>query len=320
MRVSVVVPTYRRPELLARCLAALARQQVASEYEVVVADDSGGDEAARRVVKEAESAGVRFRYLPVTGNHGPAAARNAGWQAASGEIIAFTDDDCLPDSGWLAAGIAPFADEHVVAVTGQTSVPLPPRPTDYERDAAGLERAEFVTANCFVRRSVLESLGGFDESFPAAWREDSDLHFRLLDTGGQLVKASEAIVVHPVRPAPWGISLRQQKKISYDALLYRKHPQRYRERISPRGPWHYYMIALSLAAAVAFASLGMVWAAVVAAIIWMLFTGRFVLHRLAGTARTAGHVAEMIVTSLAIPLLALFWRLYGAVRYRVAFW
>src|SRR5688572_3463399 len=179
MRVSVVVPTYRRPDLLARCLAALARQQGPQQIEVVVADDAD-DEPTRRIVQQATTKNVRIRYVRVAGRHGPAAARNAGWRASHGEIIAFTDDDCVPDSGWVAAGVAGFADPAVAAVTGQTIVPLPAKPTDHAVTTAGLQGSEFITANCFCRREILVALGGFDEQFTAAWREDSDLQFRIL--------------------------------------------------------------------------------------------------------------------------------------------
>src|SRR6478736_2635149 len=101
MRVSVVIPTYRRPELLGRSLAAIAKPAV--------------------------------RYVAVTGHPGPAAARNRGWQAARGAVIAFTDDDTVPDPGWLSAGVPTFErDPDLAAVTGRMAVPLPERPTDYE--------------------------------------------------------------------------------------------------------------------------------------------------------------------------------------------
>src|SRR6478672_11466900 len=140
MQVSVIIPTYRRPELLARCLTALSRQRFPpNEFEVIVA----ADDATRRQLEALACGDFQPFYLPVVGTaHGPAAARNTGWRIARGTIIAFTDDDCIPDSGWLAAGIEPFADLAVVAVTGQTIVPLPPSPTDYERNVAGLEKSE----------------------------------------------------------------------------------------------------------------------------------------------------------------------------------
>jgi GT2 family glycosyltransferase len=320
MRVSVVVPTFRRPDLLARCLAALIRQRFdADRFEVIVADD-GNDQSTRATVENMQSACVRILYVPVTGNHGPAAARNVGWRAAAGKVIAFTDDDCIPDSGWLAAGIEAFADPSVAAVTGQTIVPLPPQPTDFERDTAGLERAEFITANCFCRREALESIGGFDEQFTSAWREDSDLHFRLLDMGGRICKATDAVVVHPVRAAPWGVSLKQQRKCMFDALLFRKHPARFRERIFPQCPWDYYVIVFSLLAAILFSVLNQPAGAAAASLVWAFLTGRFIFRRLRKTARAPGHIAEMLLTSLAIPFFSIFWRLYGAVRFRVFFW
>jgi GT2 family glycosyltransferase len=317
MRVSVVVPTYRRPELLARCLAALARQRIEHAIEVVVADDAD-DEATRRLVGQLTTSRIRIKYVRVAGRHGPAAARNTGWRFAQGEIIGFTDDDCVPDSGWVAAAVAGFADAGVAAVTGQTIVPLPAEPTDHAITTAGLEGSEFITANCFCRREILVSLGGFDEQFTAAWREDSDLQFRILDAGGKIVRIAEAVVVHPVRQAAWGASLREQRKAVFDALLFHKHPQRYREQIEPICPTHYYLIVAAAVAAVLLLAAGWTWLALVAAAVWAWLTLSFALHRLQRTTRAPGHVLEMLLTSIAIPFLCVFWRLYGAARFQLA--
>jgi GT2 family glycosyltransferase len=321
MRVSVVVPTYRRPDLLGRCLAALAAQGFdPAAYEMLVADDAASDATRAQVEAFATTARPSVRYVPVTGPHGPAAARNTGWRAARGSVIAFTDDDCLPDRGWLAAGVGVLErDPELAAVTGQVVVPLPARPTDCERDTAGLERAEFVTANCFCRCDVLDRLGGFDERFTAAWREDSDLHFRLLEAGAKLLKVPDAVVVHPVRPGRWGISLRQQRKILFDALLYKKHPALYRSLIRRRPRWDYYAVTAALAATATAAATGATVPALVLGGLWALWTGRFCLRRLRGTSHAPRHVAEMVVTSALIPPLAVFWRLVGAVKYRVFF-
>ena len=157
---------------------------------------------------------------------------------------------------------------------------------------------------------MLERLGGFDESFRMPWREDSDLHFRLLEQGLHIERAERALVVHPVRPAPWGVSLRQQRKVVFDALLFRKHPRLYRERIRAAPRWDYYAVVGSL-----LAGLVSPWFL----ILWGLLTARFLAQRLRGTSKAPGHVAEMVVTSILIPPLAVFWRLVGALRYRVAF-
>ncbi len=312
VRVSVVVPTYRRPELLDRCLSALLVQDLdARQVEVIVADDAASD--ATRL--QAERWGAR--YVPVVHAHGPAAARNAGWREAQGEVIAFTDDDTIPDPGWLRAGLAALRDAD--AVWGRIRVPLPPNPTDYERNEAGLEAAEFATANCFCRRAALAAVGGFDERFTAAWREDADLYFTLLEKGLRVVHAPEAIVMHPVRPGHWGICLRQQRKSQFNALLYKKHPELYRSRIQPAPPWHYYAAAASLLAALAGAAAGSEGLTLGGAVLWLALTARFCARRLRGTSHALDHVAEMAATSALVPLLSVYWRLRGAVRFRVLF-
>jgi len=319
VRASIVVPTYRRADLLDRCLAAVTAQDLdPADYEVHVADDAA-DEATRRQV-EAWAARSRpaVRYLPVVRAHGPAAARNVGWRNARGAVIAFTDDDCVPDPGWLRAGLAAVA-AGADAVTGRVEMPLPERPTDYERNESNLTRAEFVTANCFCRRAVLEAVGGFDERFTMAWREDSDLHFTLLERGYRIVREPAARVVHPLRPGRWGVSLSQQRKARFNALLYKKHPRLYRERIQSAPPYSYYGIGVGLLAALAGTAAGLSWLALAGGAAWAALTGWFCARRLRETSPAPGHVAEMVVTSLAIPFLSIYWRLRGAVEYRVFF-
>ena len=315
--VSVVVPTCKRPRLLDRCLAALAAQDLeTTHYEVLVVDD-GRDEATCRVVEAwAARSCPPIHYLRPDGR-GPAAARNAGWRRARGQIVAFTDDDCVPTPGWLREGLAAFHDG-VVGVGGRIIVPLPPHPTDYERNIAGLERTPFVTANCFYRREALAAIGGFDERFTAPWREDSDLFFALIERGERLEPLEDAVVVHPVRPAPWGVSLREQRKTMFNALLYKKHPALYRERIRPRPLWRYYAIVLTLLLSLLGLGRGDRRLMAIGGL-WLWLTGCFCADRLRGTSCAPAHVAEMIITSALIPPLSVFWRLVGAVRYRVLY-
>ena len=319
-RVSVVIPTYRRPQLLDRVLGAIADQSLPSEeFEVVVVDDAANEGTQAQVAAWARRTQVRFRYAPVLGSaHGPAAARNIGWRAARGEIIAFTDDDTVPDRDWLRAGLAAFT-PGVSGVGGRIVVPLPPRPTDYERDASHLQEAEFATANCFYRRSVLSVIGGFDERFTAAWREYSDLYLTLLERGLRCIRAPDAVVVHPIRPARWAVSLSQQRKSQFNALLYKKHPRLYRERVEPSQPWRYYATVSSATTALLAGMLGRRASALTAFGFWLGLTGHFCGVRLAGNSRKPRHVAEMALTSAVIPFLSLLWRIRGAIKYRVAF-
>lgn len=322
--VSVVVPTIGRTKLLERCLAALVRQEMAHDrYEIIVVDDRPSENTRAVVLRTMARALCRTRspliyYLANTGLHGPAAARNLGWRAAQAPLIAFTDDDTIPDSGWLLAGLSAMSEERS-AIWGRVVVPLPPRPTDYEHDAAGLERAGFVTANCFVRREALAAIGGFDTRFRAAWREDSDLFFTLIERKLKVAPAPQAIVVHPVRPAQWGVSIGQQRKSQFDALLFKKHRGLYRAVVNTHPPWRYYAMALCLLAAMLAAASGhlVITAWLLAA--WAILTLDFALARLSGTSRSLPHIIEMLWTSAVIPPVAIFWRLAGAVRFRVLF-
>lgn len=320
--VSVVVPTFKRPMLLGQCLEALLSQDFdPSCYEVIIVDDAACEQTRYQVeqyAKRAEMVGHIIRYFAVKDSHGPAAARNIGLYAACGEIIAFTDDDCIPTPGWLKAGVMALTDD-AVAVAGHISVPLPPSPTDYEYNASCLAHSEFVTANCFVRRNALLSIGGFDERFTAAWREDSDLIFTLQELGAHYIAAQDAVVIHPVRSARWGVSIQQQRKSIFNALLYKKHPILYRQKIQATPPWHYYAIVCALFVIV-IGAISESWLLVGIALgTWVYLTCRFCLDRLRYTSHTPSHVSEMIVTSCVIPLLAIFWRLHGAIKFRVFF-
>jgi glycosyltransferase involved in cell wall biosynthesis len=193
--VSVVVPTHRRPDLLRRCLRALARQSYPRERVEVVVVEDGGPGSGREVVAQLraeERLPLAIRYLCAP-RCGPAAARNAGWRAARGPRVAFTDDDTVPHPRWIAEGVRSFA-QGADAVSGRTLVPISRCPTDWERNVKRLESGTFTTCNAFCRRDLLEAVGGFDPRFRVAYREDSDLEFSLLKAGARSVRNQAAIV------------------------------------------------------------------------------------------------------------------------------
>lgn len=322
-RISVVIPTYKRPQLLLRCLKSVLTQHFETDaYEVIVVDD-GHDDATQRLVEsliDGAPLAAELRYLRPPVGRGPAVARNVGWRAARGALVAFTDDDTVPARDWLAEGERVMAlHPDWVAMCGRVSVPMPGEATDHARMTAGLAKAEFVTANAFVRRWALQKVNGFDERFARAWREDSDLQFRLMAEAGPVGRSARAEVVHPVRSAPWGLSLSQQRNTFYDALLYKKHPRLYRERIRRVPPWNYYLIVgLAVAALALLFAHEAEWAARCMAVMLAL-----VLHlafaRLRDTSHSLRHVLEMLATSALIPFLSVYWRLRGAIHFRVLF-
>jgi len=323
---SVVVPTFERPALVVRCLHALCAQEFARAYEIIVVDDGSSPEAAAVLQAAIVRCAQRLRQRPAISlslrrqrrNRGPAAARNLGWRAARAPFVAFTDDDTVPTPGWLREGVAAL-EAGADAVAGGVVVPLPAHPTDYERDAAGLAHAGFVTASCFVRKAALQAVGGFDERFRIAWREDTDLMFALRAHGASIVAAPAAAVLHPVRPARFGISLAQQRKTMFDALLYKKYPRWYRRDVRPHPPYAYYAAVASGLCGLAGAATGHPALALGGVLAWVALALRFARRRLAATSHAPRHVAEMLWTSLWIPWLSLYWRLLGSLRFRVLF-
>ena len=159
---------------------------------------------------------------------GPAAARNAGWRAAQAtEWVAFLDDDVRGRArpggpSWWPTW--PAQPDRVAGVQGVITVPLPPdrRPTDWERGTAGLASARWITADMAYRRRALIDVGGFDERFPRAFREDADIALRMLDQGWLLAQGAAA-TTHPVRPPRRWASLRAQAGNADDALMTRRH-------------------------------------------------------------------------------------------------
>jgi GT2 family glycosyltransferase len=323
--ISVVIPTCGRPNLLRRCLDALMKQTLRLDaFEIIVVDD-GRSDATRQVVAEMARQFIApvIRYIqPPAGSKGPAGARNAGWRAAQTPVIAFTDDDTIADARWLeegllamAEGVSPFSD----AAWGHVVVPLPPVPTDNEKNTKGLEGAVFVTANAFVKRAALAKVGGFDERYKRAWREDTDLYFALLKEGFRVTSAPHAIVAHPAREAPWGVSMMQQANAAFEALLYKKYPDLYRSFVKPGTPWSYYTVVLSTLMALIASVMGNPGGALLLIGLALATIGRLAWRRLRGTSPKPSHVAEMIVTSFALPFLSVYWRLRGAWQYKVFF-
>ncbi|MFJ9643805.1 glycosyltransferase family 2 protein [Streptomyces sp. NPDC004244] len=318
---AVVIPTLGRPSLRA-CLEALARTPGPLPSRLVLVDDRNTLDTAGHADPRARGLDVPALLSPVTtvvsgGGRGPAAARNAGWRAA-GPVpwIVFLDDDVVPGPSWaedLARDLA-RAGARTAGVTARISVPLPPdrRPTDWERNTAGLATARWITADLAYRREALESVGGFDDRFRRAFREDADLALRLLDAGWDLA-AGDRRTSHPVRPADRWVSLRTQAGNADDVLMTRLHGRDWWERAAaPRGrlPRHFAVTGAAVAAACCTA-LGRPRAAAVCASAWLAGTAEFAWARVAPGPRTRAEVAVMAATSVLIPPAACWHWLRG---------
>jgi GT2 family glycosyltransferase len=219
--VSVVVPTVDRVDLLARCLRGLAAQR-GIDYEVVVVHD--GDPRIEALLADWSD---RLPLRAVRNvDRGASSKRNIGWRTATAPVVAFTDDDCEPTPGWARGVVAAFADPDVVVVQG----PVAPHPDDadvtgpFARTVEVTELIEtFPAANLSVRRTALERVAGFDESLRAG--EDTDLAWRVRESGGDVAFAPDALVWHAVREVTFAGHLRSLPRWGDLPLVVRRHPQ-----------------------------------------------------------------------------------------------
>ena len=321
--ISVIIPTFKRPDLLRRCLEAIRNQSFSQQhFEVIVVAD-GPDPLSAQIVSEIKSGyeNLQINYYELPQKKGPATARNFGWKQGKGELIAFTDDDCIPSENWLDNYWHAYQviGKQLISFTGKVIVPIPETPTDYEKNVSHLATADFITANCACSRVALELVDGFDEEFPDAWREDSALEFELLKHQIPILKLQNAEVTHPVRKAPWGISIQDQKKSMFNALLFKKHPDFYRKKIASQPVWSYYLIIFLSLTAILFFAFDYQIKGFITLGIWFLVIAKFIYKRLKGSNISFSHSIEMIVTSLLIPYLSVYWTIRGAIRYKVFF-
>jgi histidinol-phosphate phosphatase family protein len=327
-RFDLVVPTVGR-DSLARLLAALAAAAGPLPGRLLLVDDRRGDRAGP-LLRAAPPPRLAGRLSVVRGRAaGPAAARNLGWRRAEAPWVGFLDDDVEPGPTWLAdlaadlAGLPP----KVAGSQGRLRVPLPAarRPTDWERNVHGLETARWATADMAYRRAVLAEVGGFDERFPRAYREDADLALRVLGAGHRIARGRR-LVTHPVRRADRLVSVRLQAGNADDVLMGALHGRGWREAAGvPRGrrPRHLAVTAAGLAALGALAARRAgrprwtVPVAVLAGAGWLLGTAELAWTRIAPGPRTPDEVATMAATSLLLPPVATWHWLAGWRRRRL---
>ena len=230
--VSVVVATRNRAGHLPGLVAALAAQVGAPAFEVVVVDDASTDATPAVLADLSATARVPLRTARLAANGGPAAARNAGWRASGGDLVAFTDDDCVPAPGWLAALVA-AAGAGAGIVQGRTEAGPGERGWFSHTVEVARESGFYETCNIAYRRRWLEEVDGFDEGFHLAgrrgaggpmWGEDTDLAWRARAAGATTVFAPDALVVHEVRTTSAGERLRSLHRREGVVRLVRRHP------------------------------------------------------------------------------------------------
>jgi glycosyltransferase involved in cell wall biosynthesis len=307
----IVVPTVGRPSL-ARLLAGLAAEPEAPVASITVVDDRPDgrpDELGNLLARD----GRGEWQVVLTGGRGPAAARNAGWRAGASAWVVFLDDDVELQPGWgaalaadIAAADAPGARNSVGAIRARL------------HEGRGLPTAlGWPTADLAIRRTVLEELGGLEERFPQAFREDTDLELRARAAGWTDALGTRAID-HPPGSADRWTSVRRQRGNADDVLLARLHGRRWRARIGePRGAFGGHVVAVAAGAVAAGALVcGRRRTAAAAGATWAGMTARFAWRRIAPGPKNPSDVVTMAITSAAIPPAAVYHRIAGHWRWR----
>lgn len=315
----IVVPTIGRASL-PRLLTSLAEADGPVPEHVYLVDDRR--DRSRPLLGPAIAEVALHRIKVITGRAaGPAAARNDGWRATGAEWVAFLDDDVEVPPDWrfrLASDLDGLAND-VGASQGRIRVPLAPdrRATDWERNVGGLERARWATADMAYRRRVLAAVGGFDERFPRAYREDADLGLRVTGAGWRIVDG-ERQVTHPVGPAPWSVGVAKQRGNADDALMDRIHGPGWRDRAAAP-PGRRRVHVTTTAAAVA-GGLGLLARRRTLATVGLgtavALTAELAARRIAPGPRTVREVSGLLASSAALPPAATVRWVAGVVRAR----
>lgn len=203
MRISVVVPTYGRRELVTKCLGSLAAQRD-EQLDVIVVDD-GADAALGEHVRSLGLA-LEIRVISHATNRGRSAARNTGIRHAEGDIVAFLDGDMTVVPEWSRCHRSAHEDGTTVVLGNIVTAPGIARTAFVEYiDTRGVKKVEpgreipsryFMTGNSSVARALLSAAGGFDEDFREYGGEDTEMGYRLGRFGGRFRYASGAVSLH----------------------------------------------------------------------------------------------------------------------------
>jgi glycosyltransferase involved in cell wall biosynthesis len=231
VEISVVVPSHERPLRLRWLLNALEEQTLDRQrWELIVVHDSAGEETEGLLREHGLAADGTLRHFTLTPGTGlPSVQRNTGWRAAAAPLVAFTDDDCRPVPEWLEQLLFAARENPGAIVQGAV------KPDPFEEEILRAPYARTIevdppgpfaqTANILYPRDLLERLGGFEESLPAAAGEDTDLALRARAGGAPYVGAREALVYHAIESSSLIGAVKRGLRWQHLAYVVKHHPE-----------------------------------------------------------------------------------------------
>jgi glycosyltransferase involved in cell wall biosynthesis len=225
--ISVIVPAYNCADTIKKTLEAIVNQEVSSRIEIIVVDDGSSDQTPQVINSFSQVKSMRQQ------NSGPAAARNWGARAASGQYLFFTDSDCAPHKDWLRKMLPHFDDDRVAVVAGSYGIANPQnllarcihQEILFRHQRMPQYPSYFGSFNFAIRREIFMEVAGFDESYRNASGEDNDLSYKVIGIGHKIYFAKDALVDH-VHTEQVGKYLKEQYRHGFwRAKMYRRHPQ-----------------------------------------------------------------------------------------------
>jgi len=229
---SIIIPSYERHGELTRLIESLLKQSFKG-FEVIIVDQS--EKPWHHKNKDFP---VDIFYIH-TDIKGTVKARNRGAFFARGEVMAFIDDDCIPDRNWLKNSYPYFFIKDIAGLEGLIKSDKLDDPSYRTVSNENFRGMGFMTANLFIRTEIFNKINGFDERFDEPhFREDTDLAWRAMDFGS-IPFAEDVQVYHPPhkRDTERESLAERNKFFEKDALLLKKHPDRYRDLFISESQW-----------------------------------------------------------------------------------
>jgi len=304
-------------------MRGLAAQTIGLDnFEVIVIDNCSTEDLSP-VLAEARRMGLDLRSARTQQDRGPAPARNLGVELARAPIIAFTDSDCRPTPGWLAAALPEFDDPKIGFVGGPVLAKPEQQATFTSRITfvTPTEHPSFPTANLLVRRAVFVGLGGFDTALSykdpfkrATECADTDLAWRILKQGHRRTFVPQAVVEHEIEQQKLWMWIIEPSRLFVLPELVRRHPELRRDMLIwglffyPPAALVY--VAAPLAGLLVWYSPALLWILPAALLVRGVMRTRSLNPVLLArhSARVLAHLPRMLVLNAAL--------LYGSVRFR----
>jgi cellulose synthase/poly-beta-1,6-N-acetylglucosamine synthase-like glycosyltransferase len=232
--ISAIVPVFNAEKTINSCLTSLLNQDFNGKYEIILVDDGSADNTLQIIKGFLKKYKKKIRLMRQA-HKGPATARNLGIKYARGDIILFTDSDCIVEKNWITQMIAPLKKEEISGVQGayktkQKEIIAKFCQLEIEERYEKMKKSQYIdfigTYSAAYRKKIFQKIGGFNEEYKIASGEDMDFSFKAAKAGYKLVFNPDAVVYHH-HPSnlPWYM---KQKfgRAYWRIFLYKKYPKK----------------------------------------------------------------------------------------------